>query len=330
MKAEGYVNHPDREGLTVYGGTADGMFYGAQTVKQLVDRRRRTSAMLHAAKIRDWPAMKYRGLDDDLSRGPITTLEFEKQMIRTIAAYKINLYSPYFEHTQQYASNPLMAPPGSVTAEEAEGAGGVCEALPHHDHSGAGGVWASAPQSDVGAVPATGGDSAWRGAGSGTAGVDRADHADVYGAGVDSIRGRFCISARMRRWTLGWDRRRRMWIRADWLRCTWIFCSGLSTALKPLNRKLLFWGDIAQDAPDLLKDLPQSFKDSTIAIAWVYNPEPRGYDRFLTPFTKAGFETWVAPSVNQFSQGLSEQQSCAARIFSASRRMDRGWGRRGS
>ena len=55
--------------------------------------------------------MKYRGLDDDLSRGPVTTLEFQKQLIRTLAAYKMNLYSPYFEHTQQYASNPLMAPP---------------------------------------------------------------------------------------------------------------------------------------------------------------------------------------------------------------------------
>ena len=105
-------------GLTVVGATAEGVFYGAQTVKQLIEGDG-ARAVLHAANIRDWPAMKYRGLDDDLSRGPITTLEFEKHMIRTIAAYKINLYSPYFEHTQQYVSNPLMAPPGSVTAEEA-------------------------------------------------------------------------------------------------------------------------------------------------------------------------------------------------------------------
>ncbi len=43
--------------------------------------------------------MKYRGLDDDLSRGPVPTLDFQKKLIRTLAAYKINLYSPYFEHT---------------------------------------------------------------------------------------------------------------------------------------------------------------------------------------------------------------------------------------
>jgi hypothetical protein len=74
----------------------------------------------------------------------------------------------------------------------------------------------------------------------------------------------------------------------------------IATALQPLHRRLLFWGDIAQDSPDLLKSLPQSFKDETIAIAWDYNPEPRGFARLLTPFTNAGFETWVSPSVHNF------------------------------
>jgi N-acetyl-beta-hexosaminidase len=119
MKPEGYAIRATAKGLTVVGATAEGVFYGAQTVKQLVEGDG-GRAVLHQANIRDWPAMKYRGLDDDLSRGPITTLDFEKRMIRTIASYKINIYSPYFEHTQQYASNPLMAPPGSVTAEEAK------------------------------------------------------------------------------------------------------------------------------------------------------------------------------------------------------------------
>ncbi len=151
-------------------------------IKQLVEGNG-ARAVLHGANIRDWPAMKYRGLHDDLSRGPITTLDFEKRMIRTIAAYKINLYSPYFEHTQQYASNPLMAAAGQCYGGRSEGVGCVCEALPHHDYSGAGGVWASAPQPSVGAVSGACGDSAWCGAGAGAGWVDCADHADVYGAG---------------------------------------------------------------------------------------------------------------------------------------------------
>ena len=89
------------------------MFYGAQTVKQLV-RGSGASARLERATIRDWPAMKYRGFHDDLSRGPVPTLDFQKKQIRVLAAYKVNVYSPYYEHTLFYPSNPLFAPPGGA------------------------------------------------------------------------------------------------------------------------------------------------------------------------------------------------------------------------
>ncbi|MDE3199060.1 MAG: hypothetical protein KGN84_22110, partial [Acidobacteriota bacterium] len=68
------------------------------------------------------------------------------------------------------------------------------------------------------------------------------------------------------------------------------------------NRKLLFWGDIAYHEPDLLKQMPDSFKKATIAVAWEYNPQPKGFDRFIKPFTDAAFETWVAPGVNNWSR----------------------------
>jgi hypothetical protein len=73
-------------------------------------------------------------------------------------------------------------------------------------------------------------------------------------------------------------------------------------SLKPLNRKLLWWGDIAYHSPDLVKAMPQSFKDATIAVPWTYNPEPNGFDRYIKPFTDAGFETWVAPGINNWSR----------------------------
>ena len=37
MKAEGYILHTTSSGLTVVGDTAEGVFYGAQTVKQLIE-----------------------------------------------------------------------------------------------------------------------------------------------------------------------------------------------------------------------------------------------------------------------------------------------------
>ncbi|HZY63811.1 MAG TPA: family 20 glycosylhydrolase, partial [Edaphobacter sp.] len=79
------------------------------------------------------------------------------------------------------------------------------------------------------------------------------------------------------------------------------FMQRIVTALKPLNRKILFWGDIAQHSPELLKEMPQSFKDATIAVPWTYGPEP-SFDRYITPFTNAHFETWVAPGINNWSR----------------------------
>jgi len=113
MHDEGYVILPRPRGLTVIAATSAGLFYGAQTVKQLVinsehgdggpgvsskDARLQT-ATIQTATIKDWPALAHRGLDDDLSRGPVPTLEFQKRQVRTLAAYKLNIYSPYFEHT---------------------------------------------------------------------------------------------------------------------------------------------------------------------------------------------------------------------------------------
>ena len=125
MAAEGYVILPDPNGthdagLVITANTASGIFYALQTVKQLIVNDG-PAAILQIATIRDWPAMQYRGLHDDLSRGPIDTLDFQKKLIRTIAAYKENLYSPYFETTQEYPSNPMAAVPGaSITPAEAE------------------------------------------------------------------------------------------------------------------------------------------------------------------------------------------------------------------
>ena len=312
MKAEGYIIHTSSSGLTVVGDMSAGVFYGVQTVKQLIEGDGK-HAVLHGANIRDWPAMKYRGLDDDMSRGPITTLEFEKKMIRTIAAYKVNLYSPYFEHTQQYVSNPLMAPPGSITAEEAIELVAYAklyhitiipeqEAFGHLHNSMTWEEYQPLVETPHGAVLAPGQ--------AGSIALIKqmfTELAAIYPGPFLHIGADETVDLGLGRTKPDVDSRGLAAVYLD-------FLQKIVTELKPLNRKILFWGDIAQDAPDLLKGLPQSFKDSTIAIAWVYNPEPRGYDRFLTPFTKAGFETWVAPSVNNFRKVYPDNTLALANI----------------
>jgi hexosaminidase len=312
MKAEGYAIIPDGKGLAITAASDAGIFYALQTVKQLVTGTG-TNAVLHTATIRDWPAMKYRGLDDDLSRGPITTLEFEKKMIRTISAYKVNLYSPYFEHTQQYASNPLMGPPGSVTADQARELVAYAklyhitvvpeqEAFGHLHNSLVWEQYQSLAESPHGEVLAPGQP--------GSIDVIKqmfTELAAIYPGPFLHIGADETVDLGLGQTKADVDARGLAPVYLD-------FLQKIAMTLKPLNRRLLFWGDIAQDSPGLLKDLPQSFKDQTIAIAWVYSVEPKGFDRFLTPFTKAGFETWVAPSVNNYRRVYPDNNNALPNI----------------
>jgi len=299
MLAEGYAMHSDARGLALTAATDSGIFYALQTVKQLITGLG-SSAVLHTTTILDWPAMKYRGLDDDLSRGPVPTLEFQKKLIRTIAAYKINLYSPYFEHTAAYAANPLLAPPGGAV-NAADAAALVTYAHQFHitvvpeqeafGHLHNQLLWeqyhdlAETPHGAV-LTPSQPGSVA-------LIKQEFTELAAQYPGPFLHIGADETVDLGVGQTKPAVDSRGLAPVYLD-------FLQQIVSALQPLHRRLLFWGDIAQDSPDLLKDLPQSFKDQTIAVAWSYSPESRGFAKIITPFTNAGFETWVAPSVHNF------------------------------
>jgi hypothetical protein len=80
------------------------------------------------------------------------------------------------------------------------------------------------------------------------------------------------------------------------------------TSLEPLHKKILFWGDIAQSDPELLKALPPSIKHQIIAVAWGYSPKAKGFLPELKPYVEAGIPVWVSPSINNYRQVWPNQQ----------------------
>lgn len=298
MEPEGYVLVTEPGRVTVVGATAAGVFHGAQTVKQLVDGTG-AGARLRGAAIRDWPAMKYRGFHDDLSRGPVPTLEFQKKQIRTFAAYKLNVYSPYFEHALAYASNPLAAPPGggAVTREQVAELVAYAkkyhvdivpeqEAFGHLHHVLKFEKYSPLGETQHGHVLAPGQAGSLPLIKQWFAELDTLFPSRFVHIGADETfeLGRGQTAERVRNEGIG----------AVYLG----FLAQIEEALRPMDKRLLFWGDVAMNHPDLVRTLPKDL----VAVAWQYNPQPRGFDRFLTPFTQAGMETWVAPGVNNWNR----------------------------
>lgn len=297
MWPEGYVLVTERREVFVIGHTSSGVFYGAQTLKQLA-RTGDDGPILLGAAIRDWPAMLWRGVHDDLSRGPVPTLAFQEKQIRTFAAYKLNVYSPYFENTMQYASNPLPAlPDGSISAEDARTL--VAYAQRYHvtiipeqeafGHLHKVLIWqkyASLAETPSGGVLAPGQP--------GSLGMIAEDFNEL--AGIYS--GQFLHIGADETFELGQGQTAEAVKEHGWGSVYIDYLLRIHQALKPLHRRLLFWGDMAMNSPELVPKLPHDM----IAVAWDYDPEPQGYKSWITPYTQAGMETWVSPGVNNWNR----------------------------
>ncbi|MFN2448393.1 MAG: family 20 glycosylhydrolase [Candidatus Baltobacteraceae bacterium] len=93
---------------------SDGAFYAAMTLAQLPVRAAH-GWTLPCVRISDAPALRWRVLSDDVSRGPLPNMRYFKERIRTIAAFKMNGYSPYMEQVFAAPGDALPAPLDGIT-----------------------------------------------------------------------------------------------------------------------------------------------------------------------------------------------------------------------
>lgn len=296
MEAEGYVLIADRRGAHVIAATDAGSFYGLQTLKQLITGSGDQSS-LQPVVLRDWPAMRWRGAQDDLSRGPVPTLEFQKKQVRTFAAYKLNVFSPYFEHTLEFRSHPLIAPPfGAMSREDvrelvAYAARYHVMVIPqqqtfgHLHHMLKLELYASLAETPHGHVLAPGQPGSLEWTRAVFAEIDSLFPAPFVHLGADETfeLGKGQTKARVDSLTIGP-------VYVEYLK-------DIERTLRRDGKRFLFWGDIAMNHPALVTSLPKDL----IAIGWEYGARS-GFDRFLKPFRDAGMETWVAPGVSSWNR----------------------------
>ncbi len=117
VKDQAYSLTIGKNGIIIESQTARGVFYGAMSLVQLLDKVE--SPELPCVKIIDWPDMKMRGISDDISRGQVSTLKNFEKIIRNIARYKMNVYMPYLEDMIQFPQYPDIGKNrGALSPEE--------------------------------------------------------------------------------------------------------------------------------------------------------------------------------------------------------------------
>jgi len=309
MHDEGYVIRPMGENyVMIIAETPAGLFYGAQTVKQLIRGSGKDTVLL-VPTIRDWPAMAHRGLSDDWSRGPIPNMEFLKREIRTLAAYKYNIFSPYFEHTFAYASTPVAAfPGGAMTPEEGKELVEYAakyhitiipeqEAFGHLHHVLKFEEYSKLSETPHGAVLAPGDAGSLPQIG------------EWFGELAKVFPGPYAHIGADETDQLGLGRTHDEVAQKGLGKVYLDFLGKIHEQLAPLHKQLLFWGDIAENSPELVGTLPKDM----IAVSWHYDAKP-DFTKNLEPFLKSGLETWVAPGVNNWNRVYPDNNEALGNI----------------
>lgn len=115
--AEGYI-------LTIHGGNAEivsrgeaGLFYGCQTLEQLLEDARDYGKSIPACRIIDFPMFSYRAVQMDVKHH-LDHMNYYYECIDRLARYKINAVIFEFEDKLRYRKQPLIAAPQAISIDE--------------------------------------------------------------------------------------------------------------------------------------------------------------------------------------------------------------------
>jgi len=295
-KRESYLLSVSSSGALIAAKSDEGVFYGVQTLRQLV-RSDKGGAYIPHVTIADWPAMRYRGMSVDISRGPILTEEQIKLLIRRFSSYKMNMLSFYIEHLFPYKSSPMVTPEGGEFPPELMrrlvdyAQKFHIEIVPQqqtfgHLHH----MLKLERYADMAEVPH----------GSVLAAESPRAYDWIRDASAEltaSTKSRFLHIGSDETVELGQGRSKAYAERVGVGQVYMDHMRKVADLLKPLNRTLMFWGDIALNHPDLVPTLPKDI----VAMTWNYSPG-KDFNQFILPFKNAGLQFFVCPGVNNWSR----------------------------
>ena len=297
-----------------------GLFYGLQTLRQLV---RTEGPELPALKIDDAPDYPARGFYHDCTRGKIPTLETLFKLADKLAYYKLNQLQLYIEHTFAFARHSDMwSGADPLTAEEIIRLDRYCR------------------ERHIDLVPSL---STF---GHFYMGLRSQRKKHLNELDVDAPALPFSFRDRMAHYTLNASDPGSLRLVEDMLAeflplfssayfnicCDETFDLGkgknagkvaklgsaeklyvdfllkIIAAVKKYGKQVMFWGDIIAKAPELIKQLPSD----TIPLEWDYSAEANRRDTKI--MQKSGLKFYVCPGVSGWNAFLNRINSASQNI----------------
>ena len=276
-----------------------GLLYGAQTLCQLL-RANCHGGAIGCLTIRDWPTLRWRCFQDDLTRGPSSTLTTLKSEASLGAYLKLNLMSYYMEYQYAFKKHPQIGPTnGSLTEGELSALVRRGKTL-HLDILGS-----QQSFGHFGRILEHPEFSRLRE----TADVLTPVHEETYELLADFY-SEVCPVLPFPWFNVCCDETDGLGTGPAHELTTSIGVGGvyarhlhrLHDLLRDkYHKRMMMWGDIIRQHPENLKDIPTD----TILLIWGYDARD-SFDDLILPFAKSGFDFFVCPGVSDWNRILPD------------------------
>ena len=304
---EDYVLRVDPTSVTIWVKEPPGLLHGTQTLCQLIRANRRGQA-LASLTIRDWPMLRWRCFQDDLTRGPSSRLETLKHEIGLGAYLKMNLFTYYMEYQYAFKKHPLIGPQdGSLQPDElrqvvqyAKPLGidilGNQQSFAHFSRILAHEQYAPLRENADVLTPAKEGT------------YQLLD--DLYSEVCPILPFEMFNVCCDETWGLGNGPSKEL---AGKIGVGGVYTRHIVRVHDLLRNKyrkrMMMWGDIILQHPGNLKDIPKD----TVMLTWGYDPRP-SFEEQIIPFAKSGYEFLVCPGVSNWSRILPDFAAATVNI----------------
>ena len=299
---EGYALTIDRKGVRIEYRAAGGLRAAGATLRQLL---REYGSRLPCLKIRDWPDFPRRGVMLDVSRGRVPKLETLLELVEHLADFKINEFQLYTEHTFAYRNyKSVWQSWGALTAAEIRKLDARCRELgidlvPNQNSFGHLRYFLEHPKvkqlaevsepyegstGDFLRFPTTLAPN-----NPGTINFIR----ELYDELLPNFSSQFLNVGCDETWDLGRGQSKQLCARRGKGRVYVDFLKQIQREAAKRGRRMMFWGDIILNHPELIKQLPRD----VIALNWGYEIN-HPFDREAATFAKSKIPFYVCPGTS--------------------------------
>lgn len=114
---EGYILEINSKGATITARAEAGLFYGCQTLEQLLEDSRDFGKEIPPMKITDYPAIAYRAVHLD-TKHHLDRMDYYYRMVDKLARYKVNAIIWELEDKLRFTRRPEVAAPNAISKQE--------------------------------------------------------------------------------------------------------------------------------------------------------------------------------------------------------------------